>query len=262
MKMPFQVLVDNIVINGVVYTPINAVTNTHLLIIYGLDGNQCELHRFSLRLAQIAEKQGITTWRFDFRGCGCSDGDFMNTNIRQKCIDCEAVMRFIKVCQTEKYNLFLLSLSDGAKISCKIATKNKELVKGLILCSPILLSDLGEGIPTKVKLSRDPLTNKILYPFIGQWMGLEYLRETLSDDSIIDFYAVEQPILTIIGENDNMVRSFMEHVKEKEKTNMETISIQESDHIFNSPQWTDAAIEQILKWIEKQNDILIEGILE
>lgn len=85
--------------------------------------------------AQRAQKEGFNAVRFDFRGNGESDGEFIDQSLSSHIKDLEACIEFF-----EPENIYLFGMSFGGKVVSH-ATEDLD-VKALILKSPVTYNSI------------------------------------------------------------------------------------------------------------------------
>ncbi|MES9969189.1 MAG: alpha/beta fold hydrolase [Candidatus Thiodiazotropha sp.] len=93
-------------------------------------------HRVYVSFARELARQGYFVARFDFRGHGDSDGEFIDSTIDKHTEDIDAVIDRLKAkFQINEINLFGLRL--GATLATEYASKHSD-IKNLILWDPVL----------------------------------------------------------------------------------------------------------------------------
>jgi exosortase A-associated hydrolase 2 len=92
-------------------------------------------HRVYVSFARELAKQGYYVGRFDFKGHGDSDGDFVDSSLEKHFTDIDAVINNLKTkFQVTEINLFGLRL--GATLAAIYASNNN--ISNLILWEPII----------------------------------------------------------------------------------------------------------------------------
>ncbi len=86
---------DNITLSGLLTLPEKVKRPPVVILAHGFCGNKNE-KGFFVQAAKSFYKHGYAVIRFDFRGCGNSDGDFVNVRLADKRLDLTATVDFIK----------------------------------------------------------------------------------------------------------------------------------------------------------------------
>lgn len=86
---------DNISICGILTLPLNVKKPPVVILAHGFCGNKNE-NGFFVQAATNFYKHGYAVLRFDFRGCGDSEGEFEKVRLRDKQRDLLATVQFIK----------------------------------------------------------------------------------------------------------------------------------------------------------------------
>lgn len=156
-------------------------------------------HRVYVSFARELASQGYYVARFDFRGHGDSDGDFVDSTFEKHIQDIDGVINHLKV----KYQINDISLF-GLRLGASLATayaSSKDEITNLILWDPvlngerymqeILRSNLAAqmALKGKVEITRDDLVEQmksgspiniegylLTYNYYNQLSGLDLLR--------------------------------------------------------------------------------------
>lgn len=180
-----------------------------------------------LEIANVLTSSGINAFRFDFRGCGESEGYFTDSTVTARLRDLEAVLQYI---HDMFENVALLGSSLGGTLSILAASKFKTIKTIVTWAAPILL----KGILI-------PLKGVILQKFI----------EDLENIDITGAAKEVSNILIIHGEQDKIVPvkdayTLFKLVKEPKKLKI----IKNMDHRFTNPKLRKIAIDESLRWLK------------
>tara|TARA_Y100000294_G_C8543101_1_gene332017 strand:- start:432 stop:1214 length:783 start_codon:yes stop_codon:yes gene_type:complete len=107
---------DDITIVGVLSLP-NKKKPPVILMAHGFCADKSE-NGFFQHASQIFTRNGCAVLRFDFRGCGESDGQFINVRLFDKTRDVKSAINFLKNCdlKLDKENIGYVGFSLGATI--------------------------------------------------------------------------------------------------------------------------------------------------
>lgn len=187
-------------------------------------------------IGKCLAKEGIAVFRFDFRGCGESDGRIEDTTITGRKDDLIAALSFIKahnpsIAQT----IGLLGSSMGGYISLLVASLD-QTIKGVVAwATPFSFDGLKEAIEN----SYSPPLKEGFYHDAKHYDANQFVPRLHNT-------------LFIHGDSDEIVPFY--HAKEwyqsaKEPKRLEIVK--GADHTFSKPKLRDKAITQSLNWFKQ-----------
>lgn len=142
--------------------------------------------------AKKAVEQGINAVRFDFRGNGESDGEFIDQSLSSRIKDLEACIRFF-----EPENIYLFGMSFGGKVVLH-ATEEID-VEALTLKSPVTYN-------SEMDKFREVVKEKGSYTHFGDKTIDERFFEDLDTYSFEDVASgLDAPVAIFHGSDDNTV---------------------------------------------------------
>lgn len=119
---------------GILETP-EAKTKTCIILCHGATVDKEEGGIFT-ELSSRLVKAGFSTFRFDFRGHGESEGNSADMTISNQKQDLESVLRFLKMKGYERFGILSASFSGGAVSLFVLSHQNK--IKALIYWNSVL----------------------------------------------------------------------------------------------------------------------------
>lgn len=250
MQIPVQIPVQGRFVLGVLHIPARRASGGPTMFLCpGLNGHRADVQRLATLTGRIAEKMGVTLFRFDYRGMGLSEGEFWESSVMTRLDDTKACIEFLEGCwQNDEHTLILSGFSDGARMAAAAGNMFHQYVRALSFWSPILL-------PTEVnvlgssRLIREPRTRALVCPLYGVWLGTDYLRDLKLADSLDLFYQFDGPKWCIFGGEDEMC--FPTYgVLEKNDTleNTEIFVVPGANHIYSRSDWAEQLINRTLDW--------------
>jgi pimeloyl-ACP methyl ester carboxylesterase len=197
-----------------------------------------------LILEEELTRFGISSIRFDFRGCGESDGILGNSHISNRLDDLNAMVNYaIEQCKVKKIGLFGSSL--GGYVAILQACSNNNLkIKALVtLAAPFSMSELFYTNNLSVEF----------YEVDGILFGREFLRDvkkngTLKQDIL---QQITCPTLIFHGDYDGLVPEEHAHrlfynLKSEKKLEI----IHGGDHMFSNPFLLREIIDGSVEWFK------------
>jgi hypothetical protein len=219
-----------------------------VILIHGFAKTKTE--RKFVKLSRKLAKANIVSFRFDFSGCGDSEGEFEKLSISKQLEDLKAAFRILlKEKKVNKKRVGILAHSLGSVIACLFQAKYQK-VKTLILVAPAL--NQKRLLKKWYKKSEIEKWGKQGYLDTPKGrIGIGYLRETRDYNRILQ--KIKIPILILHGKEDKdiplkMTKETFKKLKTKEKR---LIIIPECDHHFESYFGRQKLINLSVEWFKK-----------
>lgn len=217
------------------------------MIVHGFNGSKS--NRKFVKIARKFTKAGIAVLRFDFSGCGDSEGDFENMSIFQQVEDLRAAFKFlINQSEIDKKRIGFLGYSLGALI-VSLFQKEISSTNPLVLVSPAL----EQKTLLSLWLNRQEIEKWQKNKFFDMpkcRVGIKYLNEIKNYNYIV--FQIEAPILIIHGSKDKDVpvklsQKLFKLLKGKKKI----IIIKDGDHSLENYNVLNKLINYSLNWFKK-----------
>jgi fermentation-respiration switch protein FrsA (DUF1100 family) len=149
-----QVFSDGLKLQGVLNTP---DTDTWPLVVlcHGFLSHK-DSSKYK-QLAQVFAREGIGTIRFDFRGCGESEGYLSESAVSGRWLDLQRVIDGVGVLAGFNGRLGLMGSSLGGYLALLEASRNLQVCCVVIWSTPSHLQELAERLPevAPVEMSRE-----------------------------------------------------------------------------------------------------------
>lgn len=227
-----------------------------VLIFHGLAGHKTGRYRVYVDLAERLLEKNIAVLRFDFRGCGDSEGAFADTTLKTELSDAKVVLDFLfkqTDIDTDRIGFFGRSL--GASVAVLLAAESLK-AKSLALWVPLFdgsqWEDLwGQVISGKMLDEESQEVRRIngqvvSIPFYAEMFDM-HIKEALKNLENV-------PILLIHGEPDELIgiqhsESFFQLRKESQ-AETKFIRLPHSDHDFSQTSERLQALIETTDWFE------------
>lgn len=195
------------------------------------------------RLADI----GIASYRFDFSGCGESEGDYANVTLTKLKDDLESILEYVRSRATvDQARLGIVAQSFGTTTTISLTPQIKSLVlMGSILNAKEVMKNLfGKGYnPRKISVLErsDESTVRIKPDF---WQDFE------NHDLIKCVKQIKYPILLIHGsEDDHVVITEMDAIYQLANSPKEKLLLKGADHGLVPKR--EEMYAAVIKWFQK-----------
>lgn len=237
METYVEFVKDGYTLRGMFHMPDNTSEKPPIaIILHGFGGDRNAMNYSLTRLSRMLAKNNIASLRFDFYGCGESDGEFVDVTISNHIEDGCAIVDFatsLDEVDTSRIGLFGISL--GGAIASAVAARKKDLIQTLCLCCPATnsIDDVKKMRVKGIDISDIFVKG---YADIG---GMKLGRCFYDDAVNLDFYKLadgyDKKVLLIHGDKDEICP-----VENSEKylnvygDKAELILVEEGNHSFTS----------------------------
>ncbi len=188
-------------------------------------------------LGERFAQEGFAFLRFDFRGCGKSDGEIEDTTITGRKEDLNAALAFVRLHKPSiaHQNIGLLGSSMGGYISLLVASSNKMVQAVVAWATPFSFDGLRETIAASNSLK----------------VKEDFYHDAKHYDAAI-FVAQAKNIMLIHGDSDATVplghaKSLYQSAREPRKLEV----VKGADHTFSNLKLREKAISYSLSWFKK-----------
>jgi fermentation-respiration switch protein FrsA (DUF1100 family) len=229
---PLEILSDGLKLQAVLVTP-DADPWPLIILCHGfLSHKDSSKYR---QLAQVFARESIATVRFDFRGCGESEGLLSESSISRRWRDLQRVTE--KGLDLEGFDgrLGLLGSSLGGYLALLEVSHNYKVNCAAVWSTPCHLIDLAERLPevSPVEFSQE-------------------CYEDLLTVELLPRLKKVQRILIVHGQKDQQVPS--EHASKLYEVLDEPKAlhiIEGADHRFSASEWREEAISLTMEWFKR-----------
>lgn len=139
MQQAISILVNKLYLSGVLHLPENTKHGKVPLIVllHGFVGSKVGEHRLFIKAARHFTERGYGVFRFDFSGCGESDGDYGDVTVTKQLSEVQAVLNYVTTLkEVDADNIILIGHSLGGAVASMTAAQDRRIRK-LVLWSPV-----------------------------------------------------------------------------------------------------------------------------
>ena len=213
-----------------------------VIMLHGLYGSRVDSHRLCVEFARVAYDYNISCLRVDLTGSGISQGNFMDFTFKQQITDAMNIIKWLKN-QDNTNIIYLLGISDGAITAYHSGYENVD-INGIIFWSPVFSQNSSNKTKTLRRLYK--VGDNLAWAVSGNWLYKDYYEDKTRLIECIDFDSQKTKCFAVYGTKDNAVSKSLQEISPEY---LEKYAIEDGDHVYLSPQWTDQAIEQTIRWI-------------
>lgn len=175
------------------------------ILMHGFKGDMgYDEHKILPTVAHALNKAGLPTLRFDFDGCGKSDGQFVDMTVFSEILDGMKVIDFVRQ-KVQPKKLYLVGHSQGGVVASMLAAYYHDVVDKLALLAPAatLKDDALQGVCQGVSYDPQHIPDQVMVD--GFPVGGDYFRTA----QLLPIYETAQhfpnPVLLIHGTADQVV---------------------------------------------------------
>lgn len=233
---------------GVLHRPLNSC-HSIVIICHGFASNKIGLGRSYVQLAEKMVGYGIATFRFDFRGCGDSEGSLDEMLVDDFVLDVFSVQDALKRKGFEKFGLF--GSSFGGAIAILAAEQRKESFHSLALWAPLAsgmlwAQDFMHNKPESIALK----SYKGVHISKGFQKAFSELHAEKSLEKLHDL-----PLMHLQGEKDEVIsikhQEAFKMAREKAHAKSVFVIYPEAKHRLGSSQDLKEVLERLTLWFKE-----------
>lgn len=203
--MEIKIKRDGLTLRGVLEGTPTLKNDSVAILMHGFQGNRgYEPGKLLYDVSHKLNDAGLPTIRFDFAGCGKSDGDFADMTVLSEILDGMAIIDFVRTKVGAK-KIYLVGHSQGGVVASMLAAYYRDVIAKLVLLAPAatLKDDALAGECQGAKY--DPNHVPLQVAVHGQNVNGQYFRTA----QLLPIYETAQhfagPALIIHGEDDQVV---------------------------------------------------------
>lgn len=226
-----------------------------IVLCHGFTGNKIGRHRVLVKAARFLCSRGYAVLRFDFSGCGDSDGEHREITVGGQVEEALAAVGYLRQQpQMIEAETYLAGLSMGAAIAALAAEKLPELA-GLVLWAPVanLYSDLKEIVGEPI-IEEAEVAGVVDYQ--GFLLGRQFVDSLRLSAPVPAAAAFTGPALVLHGTEDTEIpcRNAGQYHKARQSQGLatEVHLIPGADHTFSAVEWENKVFHITAAWL-KQN---------
>jgi fermentation-respiration switch protein FrsA (DUF1100 family) len=187
-----------------------------------------------IALSAAFQAAGVASCRFDYQGCGESEGNIEETTLTARVANLDAVAEWVLGhLSLDAGKLGLLGSSFGGSTSLVKAARDRRIRCLGLWATPYLLEKKDDGSLSDIEFKETLYTDFAQYDLLAEATGASC-------------------VLVIHGEADEVVparegKAIYEHAKRPKKFEL----IKGADHIFSVPGQRDRAISLSIDWFRR-----------
>jgi hypothetical protein len=245
--------------------PDRMTVNASVIFVHAANSNRLGPHRMFVELAEKLNNLGISSLRFDMRGCGDSTGKASRNQIEPDIEDLMCAVEFF----VSKYSIrkiFLFGISRGARVSFSILAEHSIPISGAILLSTpfyspeVVAKSFSNRIKEYLYKFENPdnlkklLTGKVNFKQIAKTFGFALASSQRYHWDNDTKFVTKCPLLFVYGQKDPIANDsyiFYSKICKKFKVPYDISEIENANHSFFHYQWKNQIFDMVEKWLMK-----------
>lgn len=226
-----------------------------VIYFHGFADDRNGIQFMNIQNSKYLTANGYIVYRFDFSGCGESDGSFYDINLSREVEEALLIHEFVEnEAYVDKNNIFWKGHSMGGSVATAIAYKKKP--KAISLFSPAV----------DFRLNENPLMKSLSKAFESSYReqdgsdvgGLKISKDFIEDLESYDLYEeakkYDGPVQILRGDEDEII-SAKSNIRLKDAfTNATYREIEGTDHTFSNFDQRLESFELIYDFFENHRD--------
>ncbi|MEK3936491.1 alpha/beta fold hydrolase [Sporosarcina sp. FSL W7-1349] len=258
MSQPFTVFASaDTNLSGALHLPEKKqkFTTPLIVLLHGFVGNKVGEHRLFVKAARHFTSKGYAVVRFDFSGCGESDGDYAQVTVTKQLQEVQAVLDHLSsIKEIDARNIILIGHSLGGAVAAMTAAQDRR-IKKLILWSPVgtpyddITAILGYE---KVNVANEK--GKVDYH--GFYVSRPFLEDLKKHHPVEAVQLYKGPALVIHANEDEDIPKehtarYLAALHSRPLHQFaETHYIEEADHTFSSYSFEEELFRTTTDWLD------------
>jgi hypothetical protein len=204
-RVGYQISNEGEKIFGILHRPRLLAKCPIVLILHGFAGHKIGQQRLYVALAQQLAAAGIAALRFDFRGCGDSEGEYDRMTLSGMLSDAVNVLHSLKSLEgVDSARVGIVGVSLGGLVAAQLAAAHPEKVHALALLAPVAS---GKQWVADRKLHSTKEGEFSWSQSLGKTLHGQFVEEFLSADGAGALTRCDHiPLLHFQGDEDDNVR--------------------------------------------------------
>ncbi|WP_295745598.1 alpha/beta fold hydrolase [uncultured Limosilactobacillus sp.] len=211
------------------------VNDSIAILMHGFKGDLgYDDHQLLPTIAKALNQAGLPTLRFDFAGCGKSDGHFVDMTVPGEILDGMRVIDFVRQ-QVKPQHLYLIGHSQGGVVASMLAAYYRDIIDKVVLLAPAatLKDDALAGVCQGATYDPQHIPDEVT---VGGWpVGGNYFRTA----QLLPIYETAQhfanPVLLIHGTADQVVSPAASQKYNVILPDSQLHLIDDEGHMFDGP---------------------------
>lgn len=219
-------------------------------LFHSCTGTKIEPHRIFVKMARQLAAHGMAALRFDFRGSGESEGEFVDATVEGEISDALKSLDFLQAQpEVDPDRLAVLGLSLGGLVAACVAGRDMR-VRSLALWAALgLMEDVIAANEKSQQVTEQQLAERGFIDHGGNLLGKAFHEGLPRMRPLEEVARYRGPALIIHGTGDDVVSVKNASAFERAiRGRTEVRLVDGANHTFDRYEWEREVIESTLDW--------------
>lgn len=226
-----------------------------IILVHGFVGSKVGEHRLFVKAGRYFSERGYIVFRFDFLGCGESDGDYKDVTVTSQVEQLQHALTFVtQMKEVDSERIAIIGHSLGGAVSSLTSSIDKR-VRELVLWSPVArpYHDITT-ITGRTAVSEATKTGH--YDYRGFLLSHSFFLDLSLHKPLTSIKRFKGNALIIHAEKDTDVPkengiAYYEALKQRiENNHVDLDFIKKADHTFSSYSFEEELFQKSYNWLQ------------
>ncbi|MFC0473348.1 alpha/beta hydrolase family protein [Halalkalibacter kiskunsagensis] len=230
-----------------------------VLFVHGFVGSKVGAHRLFVKAAQALTEAGYISFRFDFGGCGESDGDYRDVTVSKQMNELKEAITYVsQLDHVDPEQIILIGHSLGGAITSLTAHQFPE-IKQIVLWSPVarpyfdITAIAGDEAIEIAEIEG-------VYDYHGFLLSHDFFEDLKQHQPLETIELFNGSVLIVHGDQDQDVpkenaMTYANQISQKDtKRLVDFTFIEAADHTFSNTAWEQQLFTKTIQWLGNMRD--------
>jgi dipeptidyl aminopeptidase/acylaminoacyl peptidase len=254
MQKPLYFENDDCLIAGTLHVPNGEGPWPGVIFCHGFTGSRLESHFLFVAASRALAERGIASLRFDFRGSGESEGEFVEMTPSAEISDARRAFHVLaQQPEVDASHMGIVGLSLGGLVAaCTAGVEHR--ARSVVLWAAV--ADMARVVnASSTPENEREFASQGWTDLAGHKLGRAFIQDMATHDPVSRIAEADSALLIIHGSDDQSVNvedaeTFYSKAQRPGREVAKLI-IEGADHTFNRVSWTETVIRATADWLEK-----------
>lgn len=219
-----------------------------VVLLHGFTGHKNENGYLFKQITKVLVEHRMATLRYDYMGCGDSDGEFVEQTFNTVLADAKAAVDE-GVRRNAGKPIYLIGFSMGGAAAARMSVERKDVIEKLVLMSP---GGSMPGLLTQI-FKNHPVIDGKYVDLGGYYVSKDFLDSFDGRDMYADVEKFEKEVLITQGALDTAVLpEISKKYAERYPNVYKYVLIEGSQHCYTKVPYRKIVQQEILEFLTKK----------
>ncbi|WP_052144686.1 alpha/beta hydrolase family protein [Halalkalibacter okhensis] len=225
-----------------------------IIFVHGFIGSKVGEHRMFVKAANYFSNKGFVCFRFDFSGCGESEGDYKDVTVSKQIDELKSAIHYVsQMKEVEINNIIMIGHSLGGALTA-LTSYQFPFIKDIILWSPVanpyvdITSITGKDAEQIAQING-------YFDYKGFLLSKSFFNDLKSHQPLNTIQSFPGSVFVVHGTNDEDIpcqhaESYMQALNQVENQKIGCSFINGADHTFSDTKWEYELFNRSFDWLQ------------